>query len=63
MEIKDKRVKAIYHYLTESCKNSDIKELIKLLQDYVINGSFIDFEEDDTSLREIIDNIYKTLGF
>lgn len=61
--IKDKRVKAIYHYLTESCANSDIKELITLLKDYVINGSFIDFEEDDTSLREIIDNIYKTLGF
>lgn len=63
MEIKDKRVKAIYHYLTESCKDSDIKELITLLQDYVINGSFIDFTEEDTSLREIIDNIYKTLGF
>ena len=63
MNIKDKRVKAIYHYLTESCINSDIKELIRLLQDYVINGSFINFEEDDTSLREIIDNIYKTLGF
>ena len=63
MNIKDKRVKAIYHYLTESCTNSDIKELIRLLQDYVINGSFIDFEEDDTSLRGIIDNIYKTLGF
>lgn len=63
MNIQDKRVKAIYHYLTESCMNSDIKELIRLLQDYVINGSFIDFEEDDTSLREIIDNIYKTLGF
>ena len=45
MNIKDKRVKAIYHYLTESCTNSDIEELITLLKDYVINGSFIDFEE------------------
>lgn len=63
MNIQDKRVKAIYHYLTESCTNSDIEELITLLRDYVANGSFIDFEEDDTSLREIIDNIYKTLGF
>lgn len=63
MNIKDKRVKAIYHYLTESCTNSDIEELITLLQDYVINGSFIDFEEDDISLREIIDNMYKALRF
>lgn len=59
MNIKDKKVKAIYHYLTESCTNSDIKELITLLKDYVMNGSFIDFEEDDTSLREIIDKLYK----
>lgn len=58
MNIKDKRVKAIYHYLTESCTNSDIEELITLLRDYVINGNFIDFEEDDTSLRGIIDNIH-----
>ena len=63
MNRKDKRVKAIYHYLTESCENSDIEELITLLRDYVANGSFIDFEEDDTALRKIIDNIYKTLGF
>lgn len=59
MNIKDKKVKAIYHYLTESCTNSDIKELITLLKDYVMNGSFIDFEEDDISLREIIDKLYK----
>ena len=61
--IEDCRVKAIYHYLCESCSNKDIKELITLLKDYVANGSFVDFEEDDSRVQPIVDDIYRLLDF
>ncbi len=60
--IKDKRVKAIYHYLTESIDNDDIKGLAILLREYVVNGSFIDFEDEDREVQPIADSIYKLLG-
>ena len=43
----DKKVKMIYTYLTNYVLDSDLKELITLLQDYVINGSYQDFENEE----------------
>ena len=61
--LNDCRIKAIYHYLCESVSNKEIEGLITLLKDYVANGSFIDFEEEDSRVRDIADEIYKLLGF
>ena len=41
----------------------DIKVLNSLLRDYVVNGSFVDFEEDDNRVQGIVDELYKLLGF
>lgn len=61
--IQDKTTKVIYHYITESMSEKEIKALIVCLQDYVINGSWIDFEEDDKTLQPMIDELFKLLGF
>lgn len=62
--LKDKRTKAIYHYLTESVSDKELKELVDELKDYVDNGSFIDYEiDDDKTLTKIIDKLYDLLGF
>lgn len=62
-DIKDCRTKVIYHYLTETINDSDLKVLIDLLKDYVYNGSFIDFEESDVRVQPLVDDLYKILGF
>ena len=61
--LEDVRVKAIYHYLVETISDKDIKVLNSLLRDYVVNGSFVDFEEDDNRVQGIVDELYKLLGF
>lgn len=61
--LKDVRVKAIYHYLVETISDKDIKVLNSLLRDYVNNGTFVDFEEDDNRVQGITDELYKLLGF
>lgn len=63
MELKDCRIKAIYHYLTESVDNHDIKVLVELLNDYINNSNFVDFEKDDSRVQHITDELYKLLGF
>jgi hypothetical protein len=63
MDLGDVRVKAIYHYLVETISDKDIKVLNSLLRDYVVNGSFVDFEEDDDRVQGIVDELYKLLGF
>lgn len=60
---KDCRTKAIYHYLCETISEDDLKTLIDLLKDYTYNGSFIDFEEEDSRVKELVDKIYNLLGF
>lgn len=62
-ELEDCRTKAIYHYLAENISDKDLRTLIILLKDYVYNGSFVDFEEDDERVRPMVDEIYKLLGF
>ena len=62
-DIKDCRVKAIYHYLCENINDDDIKVLINLLKEYAYNGNFVDFEEDDNRVQPMVDEIYKLLGF
>jgi len=61
--LEDCRTKAIYTYLVGVIGEKDIKELITLLKDYVYNGSFVDFEEEDSRVQKMADDLHKLLGF
>ena len=42
MENKD--LQGLYEYIVNNVNDKDIKEFITYLQDYVYNGSIVDFE-------------------
>lgn len=42
----NKDLQCIYMYIVDNVDDEDIKELIIYLQDYVYNGSMVDFKEN-----------------
>lgn len=42
--MENKELQVIYNYIVNNVKDKDIKEFITALKDYVINGSYIDYE-------------------
>lgn len=59
-----KELKALYTYLCDYVPNKDIKQFIIYLQEFINNGSFVDFLEayDTEDIRELIEDIYATIN-
>lgn len=44
--MNNKYLQKVYEYIVNNINDKDIKEFIIYLQEYVENGSIVDFEED-----------------
>ena len=42
--MNNKDLQVLYNYITNEIKNDEIKEFISELREYVINGSYCDYE-------------------
>ena len=51
--MKNKDLQGLYEYIVNNVNDKDIKEFITYLQDYVYNGSVVDFESCGNHILDI----------
>lgn len=51
--MKNKDLQGLYEYIVNNVNDKDIKEFITYLQDYVYNGSVVDFESRGTHILDV----------
>lgn len=51
--MKNKDLQGLYEYIINNVNDKDIKEFITYLQDYVYNGSVVDFESRGTHILNV----------
>lgn len=52
---ENKDLQVIYNYLTNEVPNDEIKELVIYLREYVLNGSWVEYETTPEDVKHFAD--------